>query len=156
MAVTRGKDFKLYLNVDDPYDNSPTWEEVTNVRDLTRNLEKNMADASIRGSSFRLQVGTLKDFSVEFQMVYDPDDEHYARIEEAFFNDDDLEFAILDGPIDENDSGGIRFMAQVGNFTVNEALEDVGLTDVTLVPGYTPDNLPRRVIVTGGNLTDVA
>lgn len=156
MAATRGKDFKLYLNVDDPYDNDPTWEEVTNVRDLTRTLEKALADASIRGSSFRLQVGTLKDFSIEFQMVYDPDDTHYARIEEAYFNDDDLEFAILDGAIGTDGSKGIRFQGQVSNFTTNEALEDVGLTDVTIVPGYTPDNLPRRVNVASGVLTNTA
>jgi len=43
MSVTRGKDFKLYRNTDSPYDNSPTWSLVTNVRDLTRNVEKAMA-----------------------------------------------------------------------------------------------------------------
>jgi hypothetical protein len=38
---------------------------------------------------------------------------------------------------------------------VNEALEDVGLTDVSIVPGYTPDNLPRRVhVVTPGSVVD--
>lgn len=154
MAVTRGKDFKLYVNTDDPYDSSPTWVEVVNVRDLTRNLEKALADASIRGSSFRLQVGTLKDFSLEFQMVYDPEDTEYELMEDAFFEDTDLEFVILDGPIGTDGSKGIRFQGQVTNFTVNEALEDVGLTDVTLVPGYTPDNLPRRVVVASSTLTD--
>lgn len=155
MGATRGKDFKLYLNTDDPYDNAPTWVEVTNVRDLTRTLEKTLADASIRGSSFRLQVGTLKDFSIEFQMVYDPEDTEYARIEEAYFNDDNLEFLVLDGPIGTDGSKGIRFQGQVSSFTVNEALEDVGLTDVTIVPGYTPDNLPRRVEISSSVVTDV-
>ncbi len=154
MGATRGKDFKLYRNTDDPIDATPTWVEVTNVRDLTRNLEKALADASIRGSSFRLQVGTLKDLSVEFQMVYDPADANYEAIEAAFYSDDDVEFAILDGAIDVNGSKGIRFQGQVSSFSVNEALEDVGLTDVTIVPGYAPDNLPRRVVVATGLLTD--
>lgn len=147
MAVTRGKDFKLYRNTVESYV-TPTWEEVTNVRDLTRSLEKSLADASIRGTSFRLQVGTLKDLSVEFQMVYDPADAAYEAFEEAFFDDLDIELLILDGPIGTLGSKGIRFEAQVSNFTVNEALEDVGLTDVTVVPGYVPENLPRRVEVT--------
>lgn len=156
MAVTRGKDFKLYRNTVESYV-TPTWEEVTNVRDLTRSLEKSLADASIRGTSFRLQVGTLKDLSVEFQMVYDPADTAYEAFEEAFFDDLDIELLILDGPIGTAGSKGIRFEAQVSNFTVNEALEDVGLTDVTVVPGYVPENLPRRVeVVTPGEVDDVA
>jgi hypothetical protein len=155
MAATRGKDFKLYRNTDDPYDNSPTWSEVTNVRDLTRSLEPALADASIRGSDFRLQVPTLKDFTIEFQMVYDPDDTHYDAMEDAFFENELQEFVILDGPISTAGSKGLRFQGYLSNFSVNEALEDVGLTDVSIVPGYTPDNLPRRVhVVTPGSVVD--
>jgi hypothetical protein len=155
MAVTRGKDFKLYRNTDEPYDSSPTWSEVTNVRDLTRSLEPALADASIRGSDFRLQVPTLKDFTIEFQMVYDPDDTHYDAMEDAFFNNDLQEFVILDGSINTAGSKGLRFQGYLSNFSVNEALEDVGLTDVSIVPGYTPDNLPRRVhVVTPGSVVN--
>lgn len=153
--VVRGKDFKFYRNTDDPYDNSPTWALVTNVRDLTRNLEKDLADASVRGSSFRLQVATMKNFSIDFQMVYDPTDLDVIAFEEAYHADTDVELLDLDGPIGTAGSKGLRFMGQVSNFTVNEALADVGLVDVTIVPGYTPDNLPRRVeVVTPGTVTD--
>jgi len=136
MAVVRGKDFKLYRNSDDPYDNSPTWNLVENVRDLTRNLEKALADASIRGSEFRQQVGTLKDLSLDFQMVYDPTDTDLIAYEAAFYSDDNVETLILDGPIDTAGSKGIRFMAQITSFSVNEALVDVGLVDVKIVVGY--------------------
>lgn len=145
--VVRGKDFKLYRNTDDPYDNTPTWGLVENVRDLTRNREKDLADASIRGSSYHLQVATLKTLTVDFQMVYAPNDLDVIAFEEAYETDGDVEVLILDGPIDTAGSKGIRFQAQVSKFTVNEALTDVGLIDVTLTPGYTPDNLPRRVHV---------
>lgn len=156
MPVVRGKDFKLYHNTDDPYDNSPTWSEVTNVRDVTRGFEPAMADASIRGSDFRLQVPTLKEFSLDFQMVYDQGDTHYAAFEDAFFANEMREFVVLDGPISVVGSKGVRFMGYIGNFTVNEALEDVGLTDVTIVPGYSPDNLPRRVeVASPGSVEDV-
>jgi hypothetical protein len=155
MAVIRGKDFKLYRNTDSPYDNSPTWALVPNVKDLTRNLEKTLADASVRGSTFRQQVGTMKDLSLDFQMVYDPTDSDVTAFETAFFADGDVEILVLDGLISASGSKGLRFMAQVTNFTVNEALEDVGLVDVTLVPGYYPTNLPRRVsVVTPGSVTD--
>jgi hypothetical protein len=156
MAAVRGKDFKLYRNTDDPYDNSPTFEEVENVRDLTRSKTKALADVSIRGSSYRMQLGTLKELSVEFQMVYDAEDIHYVALEDAFEDDSDLELLILDGSIETVGSRGIRFMAQVTDFTNNEALEDAGLTDVTVVPAYFPTNLPRRVhVVTPGSVEDL-
>ena len=155
MAVVRGKDFKLYRNTDSPYDNIPTWVLVNNIRDVTRNMEKDLADASIRGSSFHLQVATLKNFSVDFQMVYDPADVDLIAFEAAYYSDADVEFLILDGVIGTAGSKGMRFQGQVSKFSVNEALADVGLIDVSIVPGYTPLNLPRRVsVVTPGSVTD--
>lgn len=155
MSVVRGKDFKLYRNTDSPYDNTPTWSLVTNVRDLTRNREKDLADASIRGSSYHLQVATLKSFSVDFQMVYDASDADVTAFEDAYEADTDIELLVLDGLISTVDSKGIRFQGQVSKFTINEALADVGLVDVSIVPGYTPTNLPRRVhVATPGSVVD--
>lgn len=157
MGAVRGKDFKLYRNTDDPYDNTPTWSEVKNVRDLARNLDKDLADASNRGSDFHMQLATLKTLEVDFQMVTDDDDEDYAAFEEAFFDDSNVELLLLNGPIGTAGSSGIRLMAQVSGFGSNENLTDVGLTDVKVVPGYAPDNLPRRVhVVTPGSVEDVA
>lgn len=153
MAVVRGKDFKLYRNTDTPYDNSPTWALVTNVRDLTRNLTTDVADASTRASSFKQQVATMMDLSVDFQMVYDGGSDADA-FEAAFFANSDVELAILDGLLATDGSSGIRASFQVTKFTVNEALTDVGLVDVTVVPSY-GTNLPRRVVAGSGALTDV-
>lgn len=151
MAVVRGKDFKLYRNSDDPYDNTPTWVLVPNVRDLTRNLEKSLADASVRGTTFRQQVGTMKDLSLDFQMVYDPTDTALIAYETAFHSDANIETLILDGSIATVGSKGLRFQAQITKFSVNEALEDVGLVDVTMVVGYDSADLPRRVNVAIAN-----
>jgi len=50
----------------------PVWEAVNNVKDLTLNLEKGEADVSTRNSNgWRATIGTLKEGSVEFQMVWD-------------------------------------------------------------------------------------
>jgi hypothetical protein len=157
MGAVRGKDFKLYFNSDVPYDNSPTWVEDKNVRDVTRNLEKDLADASVRGSSFHMQLATLKTLSLDFQKVYDESDAAYIRYEQAFFDDSNVEFLVLDGDIGVAGSKGIRFLGQISKFGNNEALTDVGLTDVSVVPAYTLTDLPRRVsVVTPGTVTDVA
>jgi hypothetical protein len=149
MAAVRGKDFKLYRNTGNT--NTPTWTEVTNVRDVTRNLELALADASIRGSSFKQQVGTMKDLSLDTQMVYDQADAAYTAFEDSFFNATTLDLLVLDGSIATVNNKGLRFEAQVTTFSVNEGLEDVGLTDVTVVPAYSTTNPPRRVNVANAN-----
>lgn len=161
MGVRRGKDFFIYVNTDDPYDNSPTWSHFENVRDVTRNGQPALADASIRGSVHRLQVPTLIDTSLDLQSVYDPDDTILQLLEEKHYEPDItlklVEILDLDGDIDTVGSKGIRMHAYVSNFTVNEALEDVGLVDISFVPGYAPDNLPRRVVVeTPGSVVDAS
>lgn len=155
MAVVRGKDFKLYRNTDSPYDNSPTWREVVNVRDVTENVEAALADASIRGSIFRQQVSTLLDLSMDVQMVYDDSDTDLEAYEDAFYDRTYVETLALDGDINTIGSKGVRFMAQVTKFSNPQALEDVGLIDMTLVPGYFPTNLPRRVhVASPGSVVD--
>lgn len=155
MGVVRGKDFKLYRNTDDPYDSSPTWALVPNVKDLSRNLEKELADASIRGSSYKLQVTTQKNFSADFQMVYDSEDTDVQAFEDAFHDDGTVEVLFLDGPITTIGSKGLRIQGEIGKFSVTENLADVGTVDVSIVPGYTPLNLPRRVVVASpGSVVD--
>lgn len=153
MSAIRGKDFKLYRNTDDPYDISPTWSLVNNVKDLTRNVEKALADASTRVSSVRQQVSTMIDVSIDFQMVYDGGADVTA-FEDAFWEETDIELAFLDALISVNGAKGLRGMFQVSKFTVNEALEDVGLVDVTVVPAYYPTNVARRVTSNGSTLSD--
>ena len=154
MSVTRGKDFKLYRNTDSPYDNSPAWSLVTNVRDLTRNVEKAMADASTRANNVRQQVSTMIDVSIDFQMVYDGGAD-VSAFEDAFWDETDIELAFLDALIATSGAAGLRGMFQVSKFSVNEALEDVGLVDVTVVPAYYPTNVARRVTSNGTTLDDV-
>jgi hypothetical protein len=152
MPVVRGKDFKLYVNDAAPVvppapENPPEWLELSNVRDVTRNLTKALADASTRLSDFRQQVGTLKELSLDTQIVYDPTDPLFLIIQGAFDTDANLDILDLDGSIDVVGSKGLRFRGQVTNFTTGEALEDVGLVDITFVVGYDAANPPHGVEV---------
>jgi len=68
MSVRLGLDAKLYRNTG-TYD-TPTWVEMTNVKDLTLNLESGEADVTTRANNgWRATVATLKDGSIEFEMV---------------------------------------------------------------------------------------
>jgi predicted secreted protein len=68
--------------------------EVTNARDLTLNIEKNMVDVTTRATNgWKAEKGALKTGSVEFSMVYDVTDTHMT----AFFTNATVAMAVLDG-----------------------------------------------------------
>ncbi|MCC7085615.1 MAG: hypothetical protein IT427_11490 [Pirellulales bacterium] len=118
-----GLEAKLYRNTGTYA--SPTWVEVTNVKDLTLSLEKGEADVTTRANSgWRATIGTLKDASIEFQMVWDTADANFTAIQEAFFDNTQIEFAVMDGGIAASGSQGLRATFDVLSFTRNEALEE--------------------------------
>jgi len=146
MATRLGMDAKLYRNTGTYA--LPVWVEVSNVKDVTLNLEKGEADVTTRANAgWRATVGTLKDASIEFQMVWDTVDAGFDAIRQAFFNNTPLEFAVMDGDITDPDSEGLRATFDVFNFTRNEALEEAILVDVSIKPTYA-DNAPEWI--TGG------
>ena len=112
---------------------SPTWAEITNIRDLTINLEAADADVSSRaGGGFRQRVATLKDGSVSFQMVWDTTDARFTALQTAFFANTSVELAFMDGLINTNGSQGLHADFSVLNFSRSENLEEAMLADVTV------------------------
>ena len=135
MGVRLGMEARLYRNTGDYA--TPVWEEVSNVKDVTLNLEKGEADVTTRANgSWRATVGTLKDASVEFQMVWDTEDAAFTEIQLAFFSNSPIEFAIMSGAMIDPDAEGLRATCDVFNFTRNEALEEAIMVDVTIKPTY--------------------
>jgi hypothetical protein len=146
MATRLGMDAKLYRNTGTYA--APTWVEVSNVKDVTLNLEKGEADVTTRANNgWRATVGTLKDASIEFQMVWDTLDAGFDANRQAFFDNTPLEFAVMDGDITDPDSEGLRATFDIFNFTRNEALEEAIMVDVSIKPTYAA-NAPEWI--TGG------
>jgi len=141
MSVKLGMDAKLYRNTG-TYE-TPTWVEITNAKDVNLNLEKGEADVTTRANQgWRATVGTLKDGSVEFEMVWDTDDAGFTAIQEAYFDGTPLEVAVMDGDIATSGSQGLRATMAVTNFSRNEPLEEAITVSVTLKPTYA-DNAPE-------------
>ena len=62
-----------------------TMSEVDNVRDVTLTLEAGEADITTRGNSgWRATAPTLRECTVEFQMVWRPGDAVFDAIKNAF------------------------------------------------------------------------
>lgn len=114
----------------------PVWNEIPIVRDLTLTLEKGEADVSNRGTGgWRAVLGTLKDGNLEFEVVWERDDDDFEAIRDAFLANTLLDLVALDGPISVTGTQGLRAEMSIMTFSRNEALEDAVTASVTARPG---------------------
>ena len=135
MSVRLGLDAKLYRNTADYV--TPTWVEMGNTKDVTLNLEKGEADVTTRANQgWRATVGTLKDGSIEFEMVWDTEDAGFTAIKDAYFNNAAIAFAVMDGDIATAGSQGLQADFTITNFSRNEPLEEALTVSVTAKPTY--------------------
>ena len=129
MAIKLGMDCKMYYGAA----GSSAATEMTNVRDVTLNLETAEADVTTRGNQgWRATVATLKEGSVEFEMIWDTDDVSFNAFKDAYFDKDPIAVKILD-----SDGGsGLDADFVVSNFSRNEPLEEAVTASVTIKPTY--------------------
>lgn len=145
MGIKLGMEAKLYRNTGTYA--LPTWVELTNVKDLTLNLEAGEADVTTRGNSgWRATVATLKDGSIEFEMIWDTADTNFTAIQDAFFNGTDIEFAVMDGDITVSGTQGLRATMSITSFSRSEALEEALMVSVNAKPTYAT-NAPEWMTV---------
>ncbi len=130
-----GMEGKLYYNAGDYA--TPDWKELKNAKDVTLNLEKGEADVTTRGNAgWKATVGTLKEGSIEFEMVWDTEDAGFTALQDAWFGDTPVEMAVMDGPIAQTGSQGLRATMSVMSFSRKEPLEEAMSVSVTIKPTY--------------------
>ena len=115
-----------------------TWNLVTNVKDVTTNLEASEADATTRGSTFRQYIAGMLDGSVEFEMIADSADADFTALQAAFFAKTTVPMAFMNGAIATAANEGFVANFSVINFTRNEPLEETVTVSVTLRPSTFP------------------
>ena len=135
MAQVLGFEAILYYDADGV--DVGTWTPLTNVKDVTLNMEEGEADVSTRaGEGYKATIGALIDASVEFEMVWDTDDEGFTALQAAFFARNAIGIAVMDGDIEVAGSQGLTADMAVLKFARGEALEDALKVNVTLKPTY--------------------
>lgn len=139
MAKKVGLDCKLYYCATalDGESNTPAladWNEIDNVRDLTLNLSTGEADVSTRASSWRQTKQTLKEGSIDFEMLWDTDDEAFSAIQDAWEDGEEIALAAMDGDIEVAGAEGLASNFAVTNFSRNEPLEEGVTVSVTVKP----------------------
>jgi hypothetical protein len=113
------------------------WLPLNNLKDLTLNLESGEADVTTRGArGWRLKVATLKEASLEAEMLYDNADAGFSAIKEAYFSNRLIGILALDGLISVVGHEGLMADANVLSLTRDEKLEDALSAKVKIVPTY--------------------
>lgn len=141
MSVKFGLDAKLYFCVagigSGGGGGTPTWLELSNVKNVTLSLQKGEADVTTRANNgWKATAGTLKEGSIEFEMVWDTSDTGFTAIKDAYFNNTAIGIAAMDGGIASPGSQGLWADCMITDFSRDEPLEDAISVKVTAKPTY--------------------
>ena len=130
-----GSSCKLYINEGTYTD--PTWTLIENVGDLSLNTQKDKIDASTRRSpNFKAMVPGQGEFTVTFDMIYDPDDTIQSDLQSAYLAKTTEEFLMLDGAVAVAGSAGWRVTTAVFNISTTEPINDVKKVSVEVANTY--------------------
>jgi len=110
-----------------------SWNELSNTKDVTLSLEAGEADVTTRANNgWRAIVATLKEASVEFEMVWDTGDAGFGAIKDAYLGNSVIGLQILDGDTGE----GLQADFMITSFSRSEALEEAITVSVTAKVTY--------------------
>lgn len=102
--------------------------ELSNVRDVTVTLEAGEADVTTRANDgWRATAPTLKECTVEFEMVWKTTDAGFTAIKNAFLNNTTIALLVLS----ESGGEGMDGDFSITNFSRNEPLEEAITVSVT-------------------------
>lgn len=136
MSIKLGLDAKLYFCAAG-IGGTPTWTELTNVKNVTLSLQKGEADVTTRANNgWKATAATLKEGSIEFEMVWDTADAGFTAIKNAWFNNTLIGLAVMDGPVATTGSQGLWADCTIIDFSRDEPLEDALTVKVTAKPTY--------------------
>jgi predicted secreted protein len=136
MSVKLGMDAKLYFCVAG-IGGTPVWTELSNVKNLTLNLTKGEADVTTRANGgWKATAGTLKEGSIEFEMVWDTADAGFTAIQQAYFGNTLIGLAVMDGAVATAGSQGLWADCMITDFSREEPLEEAMSVKVSAKPSY--------------------
>ena len=132
MAIKLGMEAKLFYKVGGQ-GGGGGWTELANVRDVTLSLEAGEADVTTRANQgWRATVATLKEASVEFEMVWDTADAGFTAIKDAYLGNDMIGLQVRDGATGQ----GLQADFMITAFSRSEPLEEAITVSVTAKVTY--------------------
>lgn len=106
--------------------------EMSNVKDVTLNLEAGDADVTTRANSgWRGTAPTLREASVDFEMVWKTSDAGFQAIRDAYLANGTLELAVMDQDKATSGAEGLKGTFSITSFNRSEPLEEAISVSVT-------------------------
>jgi hypothetical protein len=106
--------------------------EMSNVKDVTLNLEAGEADVTTRANQgWRATAPTLRECTAEFEMLWKPGDAGFDAIKTAFLTSATVALAVLTGDKAGSGTEGPRGDFSITNFSRSEPLEEGVTVSVT-------------------------
>jgi len=141
MSIILGLDAKLFRGAA----GTQAATEVTNVKDLTVNLESGEANVTTRATSgWKASVATLKDASLEFGILYDTADADFKAFQEAYFSNTPMALFISDG-----EGSGLDADFSITGFTLEQPLEEAVSVSIKAKPTAST-RAPQWITATSG------
>ena len=128
MAIKLGLDAKLFRGTA----GTQGTIEVTNVKDVSLSLESGEADVTTRATrGWKATAATLKEASLEFNILYDPADADFTAFQTAFLSNTPLALFVSDG---QDTAHGLDADFSITSFNVEQPLEEAISVSVTAKP----------------------
>jgi hypothetical protein len=139
MAATSpryGLDAKIYRNTGSY--GTPSWTELTFVRDVTVAGAATEGDVSTRGSRLKVTAAVMLDYSIDVEMLKKDDDTSYQALLDVFNHTSagqTIELLIIDGAVSTTGNEGLRAHFSVVKFDDAQPLDGVQMVSATIKPG---------------------
>ncbi len=106
--------------------------ELSNVRDVTSNMEAGESDVTTRANNgWRATAPTLRELNIEFEMVWKTSDAGFVKIRDTFLSNGTLELAVLDQDKATPDAQGPKGSFSIISFSRAEPLEEAIMVSVS-------------------------
>lgn len=127
---------------------SPTWTEVTLVRDVDPKFPWDMGDASSRETRAKLYAKTMIDIAVSLTVRADDANTGYQALFDAAMSPTTvLDMLVLDGPLTAEGSMGVRSHFNASETGQSQGASDVIYTTFELKPGWSSEGYPSKIEV---------
>lgn len=148
MGAKLGINAKLYYRSAGSY-GSPTWTEADLLSDVQVEAAWDEAEANARYSRIKLALKSLLGLTVNARLLKSPGDAQYEFLMNAALTDDVVDFLVLDGPKEDEDTRGWRFDGLVFSLSEDQSLANA-LYDELMIKPTPSSNPPKAVLVAAG------
>lgn len=144
-----GFDGKVYYNTGS--DATPTWVELTPVRDVSTSASTTKANNSDRRSAFEMYCAGLHAIETTVELTHVAGDANIDALRTHWNDRTTVQIAVMDGPIATVGSEGFKYFAHVFSHDFEQPLQDGQTISMTFSPAINSDEptvFPEWYVVT--------